>query len=274
MMDSKERVKKVFNFELPDRLPVYDLLQNGLNLNPDIDYDIVIVNDLNADGQDVKDKFKMLACVDAFEDLCYTFGLESILWMIGKDAASVGAELKKSTYKMLRQMPERLEKYKDTNGVWLWSDIAYKKGLYFSKEFYVDKILPLHKEICAFFKNEGLPVVMHSDGNLNGIMPYLIEAGFSGLHPVESSSGMDILKLKNIYKDKIVFLGGLGLDILKRDSDESAISDLRRKIEILSEESGYILGFESPIGKDIDIEKYKSILKIVRECGKSVTSSY
>ena len=143
--------------------------------------------------------------------------------------------------------------------------MAYKKGLFFSSAFYEDFLFPLHKEICSFSASKGLPVIIHSDGNLYSIISLLIEAGFSGLHPVESSAGMDLEELKNKYKNKMVFLGNFQLDLLRYDNIEEVLSTFKRKLDIAREGSGYIFGFESPIGEDIDINRYKTLLNIVKE---------
>ena len=96
-MTSKERIKKVFNFEKPDRIPVYDMFQNGLR--SEYDFDIQILNSSNVSTQKGKDTFNMLPLMDPFEDLSNTFGLEELLLRIGKNPEEVYYEFKKSTSK-------------------------------------------------------------------------------------------------------------------------------------------------------------------------------
>ncbi len=151
------------------------------------------------------------------------------------------------------------------DGIWLWSDMAYKNGLLFSTSFYKNSLFPLHKEICSFSASKGLPVIIHSDGNLNSIMDLLVEAGFSGLHPAESSAGMDLEDLKKKYKNKIVLMGNFKLDLLRHNNIEELVSTFKRRLDIAVEGSGYIFGFESPISNDIDINRYKTLLNIVKE---------
>ncbi len=262
-MTSRERVKKVFNFEEPDRVPVYDLVGHGVY--PEDDFDIALLDHTDTEESRSKNKFRMLAAIDPFEDLSCTFGLEGLLEKIAKDPVSVFNEFKRSTRKTLKRLEVALGRGSDIDGIWLWSDMAYKKGLFFSSAFYEDFLFPLHKEICSFSASKGLPVIIHSDGNLNSIISLLIEAGFSGLHPVESSAGMDLEELKNKYKNKMVFLGNFQLDLLRYDNIEEVLSTFKRKLDIAREGSGYIFGFESPIGEDIDINRYKTLLNIVKE---------
>lgn len=260
-MTSKERVKKVLNFEKPDRVPIYDLIKDSIG--PEFDFDMVLLNENKNVGDAVADKFKLKAAIGPFEDLSHTFGLERLLEEVAKNPAFISKELKKSAYKIIRKM--KIAKDEHIDGIWLWSDMAYNKGLFFSDEFYRQFLFPLHKDICSYFSSLGLPVIFHSDGNLNSIMPLLIEAGFRGIHPVESAAGMDLKELKDKYRNKIVFLGSFSLDFLKSKRENGLLEDFKKRLETATENNGYVFGFESPIGKDIDIERYKKVLNIVRE---------
>ena len=119
-----------------------------------------------------------------------------------------------------------------------------------------------------------MPVVIHSDGNLSSIISDLIEAGFTGIHPVESSSGMDLVELKNKYKTKIVFLGNFELDLLRYENEEDLASILKRRLDVAADGGGYIFGFESPIASDIDIDRYKTVLNMVKEYGRATDNSF
>ncbi len=267
-MTSKERVTKVFNFEIPDRIPIYDLIHDGFY--PRNDFDIVLLDETNYKQIDIEHKFKMRAIMDPFEDLSCAFGLEHLLERIAKDPILVFNEFKRSADKTLEQMEKELSLKKDIDGIWLWSDMAYKKGLLFSESFYRSALLPLHKKMCTFFKLRNLPIVIHSDGNLNSILPDLVKAGFNGLHPVEFSSGMNLEKLKITYKKKMVFLGGFERTLLKYGT----LKDIKKRLDVASNGGGYIFGFESPIDYNIDIERYKNILNTVKAYGRTENKSY
>jgi len=273
-MTSKERIKRVFNFERPDRIPTYDLIQSEMYPEDYFDFDIALLGSRDTEASGSKNKFRMLVAIDPFEDLSCAFGLEGLLEKIAKDPVSVFDEFKKSAAKTIKRLDVALGRDRDIDGIWLWSDMAYKNGLFFSTPFYKNSLFPLHKEICSFSASKGLPVIMHSDGNLNSIMPLLVEAGFSGLHPAESSAGMDLEDLKTKYKNKIVFMGNFKLDLLRHDNIEELVSTFKGRLDIAVEGGGYIFGFESPISSDIDIDKYKLVLDIVRGYGRTEDKSY
>jgi len=39
--------------------------------------------------------------------------------------------------------------------------------------------------LCDHFANAGLRTILHSDGNIEPLIDHFLEAGFSGLHPLE-----------------------------------------------------------------------------------------
>ena len=98
MMTSRERVKRVFQFEIPDRIPIYDLVQKGVY--PEGDFDIALLNDVNIKKPEVKDKFKMKPIMDPFEDISCALGLEYLLERIAKEPESVGRTKKESGSKL------------------------------------------------------------------------------------------------------------------------------------------------------------------------------
>ena len=115
--------------------------------------------------------------------------------------------------------------------------------------------------------------MLHSDGNLNSIMPYLIEAGFDGLHPVELSSGMYLEELKHKYENKIVFFGNFKLALLKYDID-TLQRIFEKRLDILTKSGGYVFGFESPITQGVDLDKYRTVLEMVKHYGSPANKNF
>ena len=92
----------------------------------------------------------------------------------------------------------------------------------------------------------------------------LIEAGFKGLHPVESQAGMGLEEL-NEKRNNMVFLGNFQLDLLRFKEMEDLRPILARKLDFAKDKGGYVFGFESPITPDIDLGKYQKVIEFVKE---------
>jgi len=153
----------------------------------------------------------------------------------------------------------------------MWEDIAYKDGLLFSVEDYIDKLFGPHKVICDFFKHENMPSIMHADGNLNKMIPQLLEVGIAAIHPLESAAGMDLLKLIDLCGNKMVLVGNVEPSIMK-GGGKGTLKKIREKLRDASRAGGYIYSSDQPISPDISLENYKSVLALIKEEGSGCPS--
>ena len=101
------------------------------------------------------------------------------------------------------------------DGVWMYEDLGYNKGLFCSPKVLSELIFPYFKEVVDFFHSYGLPVVLHTCGSTTEALPLIVEAGFDGLHPMEVAAGNDVLAFAEEYGDQLVFVGGLDKRILE-----------------------------------------------------------
>ena len=60
-----------------------------------------------------------------------------------------------------------------------------------------------------------------SDGNFEVLIPYMIDAGITGIWPLEQAAGMDPVELGKKYGKDLVLLGGI--DKRELTKDKSAI---------------------------------------------------
>jgi uroporphyrinogen decarboxylase len=81
-----------------------------------------------------------------------------------------------------------------------------------SVEMWRERLKPrLQKVIAAVRATQRMPtwIAYHSDGNIQRILPELIEIGVDILNPVQPEC-MPIDKVVGAYKDRIAFWGGIG----------------------------------------------------------------
>ena len=79
---------------------------------------------------------------------------------------------------------------------------------------------------------------LDSDGDVEAIIPLLIESGIDCLWPMEQASGMDPVRLRKKFGNDIVFAGGI--DKRELAKGRTAIdNELRSKILPLRECGGY-----------------------------------
>ena len=215
-----------------------------------------------------KGKFFMWSGINVFECMHPLCGHENMLvgmaldpeWIL--DMAMTYAKL---TVELQKILFER-EGYPD--GLWYYEDMGYKEHPFMSPKMYDELIKPAHKYTIDYAKSVNLPVIMHSCGFVEPLVPGMIEAGIDCLEVIEVKAGMDLLKLFEKYGDKISFMGGI--DVRTLYSNDKAIIDkeLETKIPVVKKGFHYFLHSDHSIPKTVDYETYKYFIKKGLELGR------
>jgi uroporphyrinogen decarboxylase len=149
---------------------------------------------------------------------------------------------------------------------WIWGDIAYCRGTFFSPQMYRDILYPLHRRLIGFFVDRGLPVVYHSDGDIRQVLPLLVEAGVRCIQPLEAKANMNLFDLKRDYGDKLVFMGNVDFDKIAMGPRE-AEEEIRTKVGMGKEGGGYVYHSDHSVPPTVSLEEYKRVLKMVKSYG-------
>jgi uroporphyrinogen decarboxylase len=72
-------------------------------------------------------------------------------------------------------------------------------------------ILPCHRRITEAL---GVPVIWHTDGNVESLLPMAIDAGFVGLHGLDPVAGMDLARVKRQYGRDLALIGNVDVRVL------------------------------------------------------------
>jgi uroporphyrinogen decarboxylase len=152
------------------------------------------------------------------------------------------------------------------DGAFLFNDMGYRNGPLFSPKTYQKVLQETDAMICEFFHSHNMPVILHSCGNVKELIPYLIEAGFDCLQPLEVKAGMDLLELKPKYGDKIAFMGGI--DVRKMTDPVAIEEEISKKFEVAKKGGGYIYHSDHSIPKNVSFEDYKRVIELVKKYGK------
>ena len=90
-----------------------------------------------------------------------------------------------------------------------WADIAYKGALLFSPDFLRETFVPMLARVCEPLNDAGMTVVFHSDGDVSEILDDMVDAGISGLNPIEPMAGMDIGRVRRRYGTRLILVGNV-----------------------------------------------------------------
>jgi len=94
------------------------------------------------------------------------------------------------------------------DGGYFGDDYGAQKSLLFSPRIWRELFKPRLARMFAVFREAGLPVIMHSDGDIAEIVPDLVEIGLTALNPVQPEVS-DHAWLKRTFGDRLAFYGGV-----------------------------------------------------------------
>lgn len=154
------------------------------------------------------------------------------------------------------------------DGIWYYEDMGFKLRPFMSPAMYREIVQPAHKLTIDFAKSKGLPVIMHSCGYVEPLLPGMIEAGIDCLQVIEVKAGMDLLKLYQEFGDRLSFMGGIDVRVLYTNDKAKVDAELEAKIPTVKGHFGYVLHSDHSIPNTVDYETYRYCVQRGMELGK------
>jgi len=159
------------------------------------------------------------------------------------------------------------EKEGQPDGMWFWEDMGFKEKPFMSPAMYRDLLFPAHRRLFDWAHSRRMPVIVHSCGFVEPLVPGLVEAGIDCLQPMEVKAGMDLLRLKKNFGDRIAFMGGLDVRTLIANDLDAVRAELEKKVPVAMEGSGYILQVDHSVPDQVDYETYQYFVEKGLEIG-------
>ena len=143
-------------------------------------------------------------------------------------------------------------------------DLGYNKGTFMNPKLYEELIFPWHKKAIELAHKYGAFVNMHSHGNINAIVPLLVDAGLDVLNPIGPSDNMDLAALKERFGDKLCLQGGLSKHIGFMNKEELK-QHLIDRISIGSPGGGFILSSEGELPYEMKPENFVYFIEMSKK---------
>ena len=152
------------------------------------------------------------------------------------------------------------------DGGYFGDDYGAQKNLLISPRMWRSLIKPRLARLFAPFSECGLPIIMHSDGQIQQILPDLIEIGLTTLNPVQPEV-MDHVWLRDQYGDRLSFHGGISTQtVLPYGAEEEVITAVIDLIQTLAPEgTGLIIAPSHRMMKDIPLRNIAVLLETFRQ---------
>lgn len=148
----------------------------------------------------------------------FVLPFDDLLLTMAAEPAFVHAALDRFAGFNLRAAEHLLEEGVD--GIHWVDDLGHNQAPFISPEYYRTFIFPWHQRIAALCHAYGAFAHMHSHGNINRLLPLMVEAGLDMINPMGPSDGMELHALKQQYGDRLTLVGGISKYIGRMTHDE------------------------------------------------------
>jgi len=204
---------------------------------------------------------------DVFTLPRYLMGMEDLLKAIIKDP-----ELVRSLVDLSVDVNLELAKEVAQRGVkivFTGDDYAYNTGPLMSPAHFHELFYPGLKRVIQGFKELGLYVIKHSDGNLWPILDMIIDSGIDCLDPIDPLGGMDLTEVKAKYGDRVALKGNVDCArLLTFGTPAEVIEATRTALRKGMPGGGYILSSSNSIHSAVQPDNYLAMLTALKEYGR------
>jgi len=306
-MTSRQRVLKVLNGEIPDRVPrvlygaalglynpsTIELFKTKAGIDKPEDFfemDIRGVSpvpikekilphnlkEFQYEGLAEKiDKFHEQGfavaawgyCHGIFEHIWGVYGFENILADFVLNPCKVHTILDEIS-ENFAQVASKLASF-DIDLLILGDDVGAQKAMIMSPEIWRTFLKPRLASIINAVKKvkAGRFVFYHSDGYIEPIIPELIEIGVDILNPIQPEC-MEPAKIKQEYGKDLIFFGTVGIQsTLPYGSPEDVKKEVKERIETVGKDGGLILSPSHLINPDVPWENIVAFFEAADEFG-------
>lgn len=163
---------------------------------------------------------------------------------------------------------ERALEYPCVGLVWHADDMAYRTGLMVSPALLRQQIFPVYRRMCEMCHQQDVPILFHSDGNVERVMEDIIAAGFDAFNPIEPVA-MDIRALKKQVEGRLSLIGNVDLSYtLTRGTPEEVRAEVRDLIRDVAPGGGYGLASANSIPEYVPWENFVAMHAAWLEYGR------
>lgn len=194
--------------------------------------------------------YEHLSAILSYEGLCLAIMDQPDL--VKAVADKVGS-LMEAYYKRLCQFDRLIALFQG-------DDMGFRTATLIAPDDLKQYTLPWHRRFREIAHERGVPYLLHSCGNLERIMNYLIdEVGIDGKHSFEDAI-VPVTEMKKRYGDRIAILGGVDVDVLTRATPDRLRKYVRGIIDACAPGGRYATGSGNSIPSYVPAVNYLTML--------------
>ncbi|HEX9117156.1 MAG TPA: uroporphyrinogen decarboxylase family protein, partial [Anaerolineae bacterium] len=203
---------------------------------------------------------------DVFSLPRYLMGMENLLVSIAADPELVGALVNMSVdynLALARELAAR-----GVQIVYTGDDYAYNNGPLMSPRHFRKLFATALKRVIGGFKELGLYVIKHTDGNLWPIIDEIVDSGIDCLDPIDPQAGMDLGEVKAKFGHRVALKGNVDCaQTLTFGSSQDVIAETICALRKGAPGGGFILSSSNSIHSAVKPDNYMAMLRTLERYG-------
>lgn len=215
------------------------------------------------------DRFAVYASLFVFEDLRRILGDVCMLESLASEPEWITDFCEVMTRKNLEYYALVFREAGLPDGIHIYDDLGYTQGPFCSPRMHRQLIAPWHRKLFGFFKDHGLPVVLHTCGDFRPHLPAIVESGVDCIQACEAKTGMDVVELAKDWKDQLCFMGNLDIRPFESGDRTRITAEVMGKIEGMKRlRAPWIFMSDHSIPPTVTVADYEYALELYRAHGR------
>jgi len=144
----------------------------------------------------------------------------------------------------------------------LWAgDYGHRTGPFVSPRMFRELFLEANKARARSVRERfGKRLVKHCCGNVWSYLDFFVEIGCDVFQAVQSTAGMDIGRVKELYGDRLALWGGVAVENLIGGTPDDVRNDVRRAMARVKPGGRFILGTSHSVAVGTNYENFMAML--------------
>jgi uroporphyrinogen decarboxylase len=194
-------------------------------------------------------------------------GFECLMAAFGTEAELVRGLVDLSVRTNLELAKEAARRGADF--VFTGDDYAATERPFISPRMFRDFLAPQLKRVVAGFKELGLHVIKHTDGNILPILDMILDSGIDALDPIDPLAGLDIGTMKQRFGSRLALKGNVDCAYtLTTGSEKQVVEETLGVIRKAGEGGGLIVSSSNSIHSGVKPGNYLAMWNTIRAYGR------
>jgi uroporphyrinogen decarboxylase len=194
-------------------------------------------------------------------------GFENLMAAFGEQPELVRALVEMSVATNLTLAKEAVQRGADF--VFTGDDYASTERPFISPRMFRELLHPQLRRVMIGFKELGLLVIKHTDGNILPILDMIVDSGIDALDPIDPLAGLDIGEMKRRFAGQLALKGNVDCaHTLTNGTEKQVVEETLSVIRKAGEGGGLILSSSNSIHSGVKPGNYLAMWNAIRMYGQ------